>query len=188
MSFVSVAGNKNYINIVCDGRALLSDGTIEDDWVKFKIINEDKFIAFAGTVHTCFEVIDYAFEIKDLDYNIWEEKVRDKTINMPYDDMTSKAMICVGGRENGLKISSFSNKSLQEVQKFDLTTTDISYVFLSNIDKELDLDAEFMKCARRYKSLKSRDILQAQKELNNIVSDVNSLQVNKNITHFTMKK
>lgn len=188
MSFVSVAGNKNYINVVCDGRALLNDGSIEDDWVKYKIINEDKFIAFAGTVHTCFEVIDYAFEISELTYSEWEEKVREKTINMPYNNDTSKAMICVGGRENGLKISSFSNKPLQEVQKFDLTTTDILYVFLHNIDKELDLDMEFAKCVGRYKSFKSRDILQAQKDLNSIVSDVNPLQVNKKVSHFTMKK
>lgn len=187
MSFVSVAGNKKFINIMCDGRAVYADGTIEDDWQKFIIFNNKRFIAFAGTVHCCRAVVDVAEEYLDLQYEKWIDKVKAATIDIPYSKKTGKAVICIGGKDSNLKFSSFSNKPGQEVHDYELIDDNISYALLSNMDDDEILDGKFMEFAQRYRSIKSRDILLAQRDLNNYVADLNPETVNKNTSSYVLK-
>ena len=188
MSFVSIAGNKNYINIMSDGRAVFNDGTIQNDWEKYRIIGGNRFIAFAGTVHSCFSVVDIAINKQHLSYELWTTEVRRATKSIAYSDSMSKAMICIGGCDEGiLKIDTFSNKPEHEDTSIILSNTDIAYVFLHNIENELNLENEFMQMAMRYGSFEASDILLAQRDLNNLVSDVNPSMVNKNVSSITLK-
>lgn len=187
MSFVSIAGNKKYINIMSDGLAVYQDGTREENWEKFINFNNSRFIAFAGTVHYCRAVIEEAQEHLDLPYNQWVSQIKKYVKDMPYSQQTGKAIICVGGKDGALKFSSFSNKPMQPDFDCELIANDISYVFLSNMDEDQILDEKFMEFAMRYRSTKSRDILLAQRDLNSYVSELNPNTVNKNTSYFVLK-
>ncbi|EMW6230023.1 hypothetical protein AAFE26_002931, partial [Enterococcus faecalis] len=81
----------------------------------------------------------------------------------------------------------FSNKPGQNFYDFELVDDNIHYVFLSNMDEEDLLDKKFMEFVKRYRSAKSRDVLLAQRDLNNYVSDLNPNTVNKNTSYFVLK-
>ncbi|WP_430610698.1 hypothetical protein IGL01_000718 [Enterococcus sp. DIV0340] len=187
MSFVSIAGNKKYINVMSDGLAVYHDGTKEENWEKFVNYDNKRFIAFAGTVHYCQNVVSEAYKCLELPYDQWVSHIKKYVLNMPYSQETGKAIICVGGKDGTLKFSSFSNKPGQDFCDFELVDDDIHYVFLSNMDEEHLLDEKFMEFAKRYRSAKSRDILLAQRDLNNYVSDLNPNTVNKNTSYFVLK-
>lgn len=107
MSFVSIAGNKKYINVMSDGLAVYQDGTREENWEKFVNYDNKRFIAFAGTVHYCQNVVTEASKYLELPYNQWVNRIKEYVSNMPYSQETGKAIICVGGKDGTLKFSSF---------------------------------------------------------------------------------
>ncbi|HDT8045191.1 TPA: hypothetical protein RD645_002811, partial [Enterococcus faecalis] len=156
MSFVSIAGNKKYINVMSDGLAVYQDGTREENWEKFVNYDNKRFIAFAGTVHYCQNVVTEASKYLELPYNQWVNRIKEYVSNMPYSQETGKAIICVGGKDGTLKFSSFSNKPGQNFYDFELVDDNIHYVFLSNMDEEDLLDKKFMEFVKRYRSAKSR--------------------------------
>lgn len=93
----------------------------------------------------------------------------------------------MGGKDSQVfKISSFSNDPMLVVTNFILDSTDIKYVFLNNIENEADLDIEFMRIMQKQGSLDYQNVLSGQKELNNLVSNINPLYVNKNISFRTL--
>lgn len=186
MSFVSIAGNSKYINVMSDGLAVFENERTEENWEKFVKISDDRFIAFAGTVLTCLLVVRAAEEKKNLPYCDWEDFIKELVHGLKYSDV-NKCFICIGGKDRNLKFSTFSNKSDQKEEHFELTSKDISYAFLSNVKEQADLDRKFMSYAQRYRSIKSRDILLAQRDLNDFVSDLNPNEVNKKISYMTFK-
>lgn len=187
MSFVSIAGNNKYINVMSDGLAVFQDGRREENWEKFVNFDNSRFIAFAGTVHYCQAVIAEAQRYLDLPYVQWVNRIKKYVFDMPYSQQAGKAIICVGGRDGVLKFSSFSNKPAQLDYDYELVDDDIRYAYLSNMDEGNLLDEKFMEFAKRYRSTKSRDILLAQRDLNNYVSDLNPDTVNKNTSYFILK-
>lgn len=188
MTFVSIVGNDKYINVVADGLATFDNGLRIENYEKI-IHFGDRFISFAGTVQSCNIVIEQAKKLKNLPYEVWERELIRTTIEISYDVTSSKALICIGGRENSkLTFSSFSNKPGQEVQKFTpKNSDDISFSFLSNYENDEALESEFIKCIKRYRSFKSRDVLLAQIDLNEFVSNSNPNQVNKQLMKITFK-
>ncbi|EFF25564.1 hypothetical protein [Enterococcus faecium] len=72
------------------------------------------------------------------------------------------------------------------VTDFILDSTDVKYVFLNNIENEVNLDIEFMRIMQKQGSLDYQNVLSGQKELNNLVSNINPLYVNKNISFRTL--
>lgn len=72
------------------------------------------------------------------------------------------------------------------VTDFILDSTDVKYVFLNNIENEVNLDIEFMRIMQKQGSLDYQNVLSGQKELNNLVSNINPFYVNKNISFRTL--
>ncbi|ETJ09400.1 MAG: hypothetical protein Q608_EFC00043G0175 [Enterococcus faecalis DORA_14] len=132
-------------------------------------------------------MVTEASKYLELPYNQWVNRIKEYVSNMPYSQETGKAIICVGGKDGTLKFSSFSNKPGQNFYDFELVDDNIHYVFLSNMDEEDLLDKKFMEFVKRYRSAKSRDVLLAQRDLNNYVSDLNPNTVNKNTSYFVLK-
>lgn len=187
MSFVSIVGNKNFLNIMSDGRAVFDNGEVEDNWKKFKIIGKDRFIAFAGTAHTCLKVVSFASDKQSMPFSSWKKEIEKYVKIIPYSNINSKAMICIGGKDSQVfKISTFSNDPMLVVTDFILDSTDVKYVFLNNIENEVNLDIEFMRIMQKQGSLDYQNVLSGQKELNNLVSNINPLYVNKNISFRTL--
>lgn len=185
MTFVSIVGNSSYINVVADGLAVFNNGLKIEDFKKV-VSYGDRFIAFAGTLQGCEPVIVEAEKLKDLPYSIWEERLIDITKNISPEH---RAIICVGGRENNkLTFSSFRNDPQASVEKFTPENNkDLTYVFLSNVENQQELDTEFTKYVKRYKSFKPRDVLLAQIDLNEYVHSKFPNEVNKKITKLTFK-
>lgn len=51
MSFVSVIATKEYISVMTDGLAQDYEGeTVEENYVKYRMINDNKIVAAAGDV------------------------------------------------------------------------------------------------------------------------------------------
>lgn len=185
MTFVSVVGNSSYINVVADGLAVFNNGIRIEDFKK--LVNYgDRFITFAGTLQGCEPVIVESEKLKDLPYNIWEERLIEVTKKLSPEH---RAIICVGGREHKrLTFSSFRNDPDIPVKKFTPENNkDLSYIFLSNFKNQEELDIEFSKYVKRYKSFKSRDVMLAQIDLNEFVYNTNPNEVNKRLTKLTFK-
>lgn len=160
MSFVSIVGNSNYINVMSDGLAIFNNGERIEDWKKFEIFS-DRFIAYAGNLQAVMPVVSLAKNNKELDYKDWEELLIGFTQNIPYESKNGKALICIGGKENSkLTFCSFSNKPDQRVNKYTpLNNKEILYMFLSNYDDDGDLEQMLIRYVKRYRSFKSSDIL-----------------------------
>ncbi|CAI3351462.1 hypothetical protein CIRMBP1315_00434 [Enterococcus cecorum] len=156
---------------------------VEDNWKKFKIIGKDRFIAFAGIAHSCLKVVIFALYKQSLPFSSWKKEIEKYIKIIPYSNINSKSMICIGGKDNQVfNISSFSNNPMHVVTDFILDSTDIKYVFLNNVENEVHLGIEFMRIMQKQGAFDYQNVLFGQKELNNLVSNINALYANQNIS------
>ncbi|MBC9808173.1 hypothetical protein [Carnobacterium maltaromaticum] len=191
MSFVSIVGNKNYISVVCDGLAVYEDGTRNEDYQKFEILQHKYFIAFAGTIEACVlcqEEMKRLLLAESPIYDDIYDEMKNFTKKINFSEI-NKAQICIGSNDNGtLRLSAFSNNPEIEATDFKLTSKDIRATFLNNYSGEIPIEDLFFKYAKRYKSVSQNQIFLAQRDLNEYVADINPNEVNKNIKRFTLKK
>ncbi|WP_221631288.1 hypothetical protein [Listeria booriae] len=180
MSFVSIVGNKKFINVVSDGLAVWPDRR-EQNFKKFNKIKGKFFIAYAGTVTICLSVREQVLDM----FNSGEalEHVIDtvsRNLSHTVYNENNKAMICIGGKNTKGKLvfATMSNKPYSKLHRLSCDTDDIKYAFLQHHEGSLIAEKEFCRLAQESGSISSKRMLQTQKKLSVYMSKLNPDTVN----------
>ena len=134
MSFVSVIGYSNFINIMCDGRVSHNGVPINENYQKFILLdNISFFIAFAGQKEPCEEFIKTTMPlfVSGDRFYVMAEKVQQRLLSLP--NLNYRILLAFGGKTSDgiLQFCTFSTLE-PVIQLFTLTNDNIVYTFLNN--------------------------------------------------------
>lgn len=176
MSFVSIIAREDFISVMSDGRVMDPHGIpIQEDYQKFIQINDQSFIAFAGTKEIC-EII--AQEMKDvinrnddLQDHFQQLLARFQQLNLNHHGM--KVFLGVGGINSDQEIEFHTiNSKNGQVLNFSPKGGDVSYAFLNNSSyDEADLQKKLIEILRVTGFNTIDKIKNAQKTLNDFIAE-----------------
>lgn len=191
MSFVSVFGNSQFMNVVSDGRVTNGKNIVDENYVKFKKISTNQFIAFAGARELCEGIIKQiplkpigGYELSQLSNSIHSAIYKEENFR-PF-----KMLFCVGGIGNLGNIEFYTiDKDNSQIQKYEpLTTSDIKYAYLASDSlNNVNLEEKIYQYAEEFGVNNASNLLDIQKSLNNYVAGLD-FTVNKNTFHWTIYK
>ncbi|OAK72694.1 hypothetical protein [Lederbergia galactosidilytica] len=190
MSFVSVIATKKFITVMSDGLAINTETGEEIDqrYKKFHRISKKQFIAFAGNsglAEEAVRIVGYNNEERDL--ASIAVSIREQLIKKVPPNIASCQLILGGLEKRKFVIYSFNNDPNRELLFQEPIGDDPVYSFLSDSSNGLNLDKEINKIYPKYGFNTPTKTLKIQKELNNVVADVDP-SVNKITFNLTIRK
>ena len=193
MGFISIFGNSKYINICTDSLVYGEGNQKIEDHSKILRLDDTHAMTYTGSASDMKKVEDHASEqLKAVSsYDDWLKVMTDFVAEMPYETASEKVMAClIGKMPNGLRMSSFSNNSEDQLDDLKLTDKGLNYMLLADFEDESgEVVGQLSKSIKTYtdKSMKSRDVMLAQKELAQFVAATKPEHANANLQTLTFK-
>lgn len=146
MSFISAIASQDFITVVSDGQVTYEGKVIKEDYKKFRKINNDQFIAYAGAKEICEKFAEHlkfsASQRYDLKLVAEDLFSTIKSIT-PYERFKTSFIIGGISENNEIEFYTLSNNPLEEKVKSYLSHGDgVSYGFLSNEENEDKINLE----------------------------------------------
>lgn len=194
MTFVSIFGNKNYINVCTDGLAYNEVESRVEDYDKITRLDDHHFMVVTGRIEEIEKVSQFA-KVRLVmsathSYDTWLDDVRTFVSKIPH-EAPSKVMVCLGGKmKTGLRMSSFSNNPDDRLDDLRLIDKGLKYMLLADFEDESgEVVGQLSKSIKTYtdKSMKSRDVMLAQKELAQFVAATKPDHANAKLQTLTFK-
>lgn len=172
MSFVSIVARENYVNIVCDGRVSSGESVIQENYKKFKIIDDRMFIAFGGNLQPC-ELLLKWISLQNLSNQSLEEIARNIwAVGYSITQKGYKFMVSFGGVEKNtsarIEVYSMDFQSKKPLI-FKPRGNDICYSFLNNSElSDKDIEKNFIELMNNtghdsFEKIKSAQIMLSKK-------------------------
>ncbi|MDF0480784.1 hypothetical protein OL233_10890 [Vagococcus sp. PNs007] len=193
MGFISIFGNSKYINICTDSLVCGEDNQRFDDYSQIYRLDDAHVMTYTGNASDMEKVKKDASEQLQVasSYEDWLKEVTDGVAKIPYKNEREKIMVClIGKMPNGLRMSSFSNNPDDQLDDLKLTDKGLKYMLLANFDDESGVVVgQLSESIKKYtdKSMKSRDVMLAQKELAQFVAETKPEYATTNLQTLTFK-
>ena len=135
MSFVSIIARENFISVMSDGRVMYGNEIIQEDYQKFIKINDQSFVAFAGSKEICEIFIEEVRTIVNQNSNIinYLHSLVGRFNQLSLNNHGLKVMLGIGGINSNQEIEFHTINSIDnQILNFSPKGEMISYAFLNN--------------------------------------------------------